>query len=231
MADRVSPGLAEFTERGTRRPGRRPMLSHEAIIDSAIEVGFDKITLVEMAQRLGVKHSTLYRYFATRDELVLAAVDRVFSRVEWPAPVSNWRDYLTDTALTAWRLYSKHPGLAEFVMVMPALPEVVASNYNRIAVDLIDLGFQPVDAVTVVDVVMELTMETFMMGRRLLAEDAPVRERQVSAAAALLDDRLLPVVLGAVTDPPQVWFQRKLSLLFDGVATRVHHAEERGSRD
>jgi AcrR family transcriptional regulator len=233
MADvnRVSPALAEFTERGTRRPGRRPMLSREAIIDSAIEVGFDKITLVEMAQRLGVKHSTLYRYFSTRDELVLAAVDRVVSRVEWPAPVSDWREYLTDTAFAAWRLYSTHPGLAEIVMVLPALPEAVASNYNRIAVDLLDLGFQPVDAVTVVDVVMELTMETFMMGRQLHTEDLPVREQQVGAAAALLDHRLRPIVLGAVTDPPQVWFQRKLSLLFDGVASRVHHAEERGSED
>src|SRR5688500_1296978 len=104
MADvnRVAPPLAEFTERGTRPPGPRPMPTRAAIPASATEVGFDKITLVEMAQRLGVKHSTLYRYFSTRDELVLAAVDRVVSRVEWPAPVPDWREYLTDTALAAW---------------------------------------------------------------------------------------------------------------------------------
>lgn len=219
-------GLSAYDAQGGRgRPGRRPMLTHDSIIDMAIETGFDRITIVEMAQRLGVKHSTLYRYFDTRDDLVLAAADRVYSNVTWPTAGPDWRTYLTDTALVAWRLYSAHPGLVETMMALPTLPESVARNFNRVAVDLLGLGFEPVDAVGVVDVVMELTTEMFLMGRKLTVgepvADSSVREQQVRSAVHLADDRLRDIIVRAIKNPPEEWFRHKLSLLFDGVASRV----------
>ncbi|TDR31097.1 hypothetical protein DES43_1361 [Aquamicrobium defluvii] len=43
----------------TAKPGRPPRISHRTIAEAALEVGFDKLTMVAVAERLGVDHSSL----------------------------------------------------------------------------------------------------------------------------------------------------------------------------
>ncbi len=61
----------------------------EAILDSAIEEfaekGFFGATTADVARRAGISQPYVFRFFPTKKELVLAAIDRCVSRV-----VSDW---------------------------------------------------------------------------------------------------------------------------------------------
>lgn len=49
----------------------------DATIDSLSEVGWDRTTVVAVAARAGVSRGAAQHHFATRDELVVAAIDEV----------------------------------------------------------------------------------------------------------------------------------------------------------
>jgi AcrR family transcriptional regulator len=72
---------AQRSTDGPRRPGRprRRVLSRDAIADAVIEVGFENLTLVAVAERLGVTHASLYGNVTDRDDLVIAAADRLIA--------------------------------------------------------------------------------------------------------------------------------------------------------
>ena len=59
------------------RVGRPPRVQAPDIIAAAIEIGLDKVTLKQVADRLGVGIATLYRHVRNRDELVRLAAFRV----------------------------------------------------------------------------------------------------------------------------------------------------------
>lgn len=50
--------------------GRPRILSLDAVLDAALELGVDKVSMKGLAERLGVAVGTLYRYVAGRDELL-----------------------------------------------------------------------------------------------------------------------------------------------------------------
>ena len=61
-----------------RRPGGRTAQTSQAILDAALsalaEVGYAALTLDTVAARAGVHRSTIYRRWATKDELIVDAV-------------------------------------------------------------------------------------------------------------------------------------------------------------
>lgn len=90
----------------TRRPPGRPaQISREQIVEAAAATeNLDTLTMRELAARLHVSHSALYRWVKNRDELFdlisEVLVDRVLSPDD---PVeSDWR---TRLARIAWRMH------------------------------------------------------------------------------------------------------------------------------
>ncbi|SFF51076.1 transcriptional regulator, TetR family [Fontimonas thermophila] len=59
------------------RVGRPPRVSAQAIIEAAIAIGLEGVTLKQVADRLGVAVATLYRHVRNRDELVRLAAFRI----------------------------------------------------------------------------------------------------------------------------------------------------------
>jgi AcrR family transcriptional regulator len=84
-----SRGIVSMTEALKGRLGRRPekpaVARCEEILDAATELfaehGYSDAVTQELAERLGVGKGTLYRYFPSKQELFLAAVDRVMRRL------------------------------------------------------------------------------------------------------------------------------------------------------
>ncbi|SHG60713.1 TetR/AcrR family transcriptional regulator [Streptoalloteichus hindustanus] len=198
----------------TPRAGRPPLVDRDAIIDAAIAVGFDRITSVAVAERLGVRQSTLYRHVATRDELVAAAVDRVVEKACWPVAGDDWRAYLLAAGDALWRLFAAHPGLAEEVMTARVPLTATVRRFDRMAVDLLGMGFDPHEAVLAVDLVWDLATEMAVSARRRAAGADP--ESWVDR----LDPRLREPVRHALAGPRE-WFLRKLELAVDGCRLRV----------
>ena len=93
------------------RPGPKPRLSREAIIDAAIRAGIEHVTMQSVATALGSSAAGLYRYFDSRDELVVAALQHLLTSLPLPAAADGWRAFLQAEADSRWELLTRYAGL------------------------------------------------------------------------------------------------------------------------
>lgn len=93
-----------------QRRGRSSVTKNE-ILQAAEHVaqdGFDALTMRAVAVQMGASPMALYRYFATKDELVDAMLDRVLGRIEPGAPTADWLADLSDFASAHRRVLASH---------------------------------------------------------------------------------------------------------------------------
>ena len=112
--------MSPSTPPRTRRP--RGSLTSEAILDAAEAVavdGFEALTMREVAARLGAAPMSLYRYYATKDELVDALLDRVLGRLDVPPPTKDWVDDVRAYVLAHRRLLEEHPWAVSVLFTHP----------------------------------------------------------------------------------------------------------------
>jgi AcrR family transcriptional regulator len=217
---------------GKPKMGRPSLVDREAIVRAAVEIGFDELTMSAVGARLGVRHSTLYRYFGTRDALAAAAIDRCAASVDWPEPDGDWREFLRATAKSYWSLYERHAGLAVEVSTLRSTSAALVDIANRSGVTLLDLGFDAENAVLVVDMLGELVTQAFL-GASAAQPDAATtpasvvdssRGRRVELMRPWLDrydPRLRDVLTEVIARPPARQFEKKLELFLDGVSRRA----------
>ena len=110
-------------ERGKRGP--RPGLSADAIVAAALRIadadGLEAISMARVAAELGFTTMSLYRYVASKDELLqlmfdasaLGAESLVIEGDDWRARMRNW-------AVIQREMLDRHPWISQ--MAMPAPP-------------------------------------------------------------------------------------------------------------
>lgn len=195
---------------------------------AAIAEGVTTLTMPAVARRLGVSHSTLYRYVHDRDDLVLAALDLAMREFEWPRTDLGWRDLLTGFADALWRFLRDNPGMAEAVRAVPGLPATIAELARAYVSRLTALGLPARDAAVVVDFVADLTIgtEIAMRGMSRMFDTArgrrSLREIYREEWGSLAD--LDPIVVEDETYEGRGWLTEKMALLLDGLATRLGSA-------
>jgi mycofactocin system transcriptional regulator len=84
--DDARAGLSENAEPGYgQRPGRPPGTSRAAVTRAALEMfaqrGFEETTVEDIAATLGVSRRTLFRYFASKNDMVWGDFDGVLARL------------------------------------------------------------------------------------------------------------------------------------------------------
>jgi len=103
----------EMPELPTDSRERRPRLSRERVLGGAMAVadagGIDALTIRSLAQSLGVKPMSVYYYVASKDEILDGIIDLVFSEIELPTPVGDWRAEIHRRAHSARRVLRAHP--------------------------------------------------------------------------------------------------------------------------
>jgi hypothetical protein len=67
-----------------RRPGPKPRLSRRKIIDAAVGLGIEQISVQAVAAALDAAPASLYRYVDSLDDVVGAALETVFSAAPLP---------------------------------------------------------------------------------------------------------------------------------------------------
>ena len=79
-------------------PAGRPRsrASHSAVLDAAIalvrEIGYDDVTIEGIAERAGVGKATLYRWWPSKELLVVEAIERIIVNIPVPDTGSVRRD-------------------------------------------------------------------------------------------------------------------------------------------
>ncbi|GLI01425.1 TetR/AcrR family transcriptional regulator C-terminal domain-containing protein [Phytohabitans aurantiacus] len=111
---------------------REPELSRDRIVRTAVALadaeGLAMLSMRRIAADLDVATMTLYRYVASKEELVLAMVDAVHGESPLPARPPHWRAALERAARLMWTVFRRHPWAAEALsMTRPQLlPNVLA---------------------------------------------------------------------------------------------------------
>ncbi|MHA6668210.1 TetR/AcrR family transcriptional regulator [Homoserinimonas sp. A447] len=104
-----------MTEKKSAAPRpRRPRSSVNAdeILEAAEHVardGFEALTMRAVATQIGASPMALYRYFATKDELIDAMLDRVLGRIQVNAPTDDWQADLAAFATAHRVVLADHP--------------------------------------------------------------------------------------------------------------------------
>src|SRR6202453_2532437 len=126
--------------RSTRdRPAKAP-LSEDAIVDAALAIpraeGLDAVTMRRVAAELDTGAASLYVYFANRDELLRAMMDRVAGTVSLVAPdAERWREQVYGLMRGFREALEAHPGLASVLLgEAPTTEETLAGAENLLGI-------------------------------------------------------------------------------------------------
>ena len=90
--------------------GRPRLLSHEEILEGAVELGLEGLTMKRLATHLNVGTATLYQYFDSRKTLMRAAA--VYSLSDVPLPEDtgqHWSELARDYVESIQTLLAENP--------------------------------------------------------------------------------------------------------------------------
>jgi len=221
-------------QRGTRGP--EPSRDRDAIAATAIRIadseGIAAVSMRRIAAEIGSGTSSLYRYFARKDDIINLMVDGALL----PADLrftGNWRDDLTSIGWATRRTFLAHPWLATALAGRPTL------GPNRLAALEGMLGVLETELPVTERLVLIDTLTSFVRGfvASELADDTAIRESGLSAehwradqaayAAAIEKSGAYPRTVAlftasrAIASPQEESFAAGLDLILDGVAAKL----------
>ncbi|MFI9810472.1 TetR/AcrR family transcriptional regulator C-terminal domain-containing protein [Streptomyces sp. NPDC052301] len=161
---------AWWRERYAARERQRPRaggLELRRITQAALEVvdaeGLAALTMRRVAQEMGVRHTSLYRHVASRDELLVELLDHVLGAVEPPETGHGWRADLEQVAREFRRVLLAHPAIVPLLTMGQLLgPNALRGREIGLGL-LVRAGWTPSRAVRIY-----LTVAHFVIGTALL---------------------------------------------------------------
>ncbi|MFF8960268.1 TetR/AcrR family transcriptional regulator [Streptomyces sp. NPDC014894] len=208
--------LSEPSPRPGRRPGPKPRLSREKIIEAAIELGIEQISVQSVATALGVAPASLYRYVAGLDDLVGAALEAVFTAAPLPETDSGWRAYLETEAATRFDLLVRYAGLVPENSA--GLAGAAVRRFEQLVRGLTSRGFTVDEAVLAADAVVDLIHDGAAQIAQLRDPDDPERLSARTAASFALYSADVRAAIDRIAAEPRAHLWRKLTVLLDGLA-------------
>jgi TetR/AcrR family tetracycline transcriptional repressor len=99
----------------------RPRLNKSAVVGRALELtdagGVDALTIRRLAQELGVTPMALYWHFRSKDELLVALADQVWSEIDVEVdPTVRWPAQLRGLVESLVSVLRAHPSAAQLVL-------------------------------------------------------------------------------------------------------------------
>ena len=90
--------------------GRPRLLTHDEILDGAVELGLEGLTMKKLAVHLNVGTATLYQYFDSRKSLMRAAAVHSFSNIDFPYDDGqHWSELALDYVTCLQSLLAENP--------------------------------------------------------------------------------------------------------------------------
>ncbi|MFF3649400.1 TetR/AcrR family transcriptional regulator [Streptomyces sp. NPDC002181] len=182
---------ARYAERDRRRP-RQGGLTLDRITAGALELadreGLDALTMRRLGERLQVRHTSLYRHVASREELLIETVDHMLGEIRLPELRGDWRAGLERGALEFRRVLAAHPAVVPLLTSGQLLgPNALRAREHALG-QLLAHGWSPRSAVHVY-----LTVTHFVIGAAVLDSGGAARTAGQRAAMAELFGSLSPL--------------------------------------
>lgn len=215
----------------------RNTLTRDRVITGALELadahGLDALTIRALAQHLSVRPMSIYHYVATKDELLDALVDAVFSELYMPVATEDWRSELLIRAESVRTTLARHPW-ALVVMETRAQPGPANLAAHEAVLELLHVAGFSVEAAGHAYAILD----AFIYGFAL--QDSMLRTVELNTSAEELRDgmdlsqhpRLAAMAahfVEAETYPIDISFNLGLTLALDGIARLHDGSDGRGS--
>jgi AcrR family transcriptional regulator len=132
--------------------GGRDRLSRAAVAERALaladRVGPDALTIRKLATDLGVTPMALYWHFRSKDDLLVAVADRIWSEVDIAVDRSApWLDQLRTMFTSLLSVVRAHPAGTQLLVRSEKLHSEAALNTTEAALELLrGAGFSPQEA-------------------------------------------------------------------------------------
>jgi AcrR family transcriptional regulator len=228
-----SPVIWSRLDRSARRP--QPSLTHEQIVRAAIQIadteGVEAFSMRKVASRLGAGTMSLYRYVATKDDLLDLMVDTAIGEEAPPdRPSGDWRAELAGLARRSRRLGLRHPWVIGFVVGRPNLGpnSLRLLEYSMASVDGLDLDVDGMlDMISTVSAFVAGFVQTELAEAEARRRTNLTEEQWRARMAPYIRDLVatgrypfLERIVVEAEDYPDVdaTFERRLSLVLDGLA-------------
>lgn len=141
------------------RVGRPPRVSVAAIIEAAREIGLERVTLKEVAERLGVALATLYRHVKNRDELVrLAAFEAALERRLPDSAHAHWTELATRYAETLFESFVAEPQMIAELLKGRIGPHAEVDVLEQFLTEITKHGFSEEEGVQLFHAIGTLTI-------------------------------------------------------------------------
>ncbi len=178
---------------------RQPRISRQQIAAAALAIadaeGFEAVSMRRIARALGTGTMSLYRYIATRDDLLALAGDALTAEalVEGPLP-AGWREALTLIARQTRAAYLRHPWSVHFILSAAAISATVTgpNGLRHVEQSLAALAGAPMDVREKLDVLF--IVDDYVFGHLLRAgyarpgaQAGPARQTEPDAGWPALD--------------------------------------------
>ena len=127
--------------------GRPQKIDLEKILQAALELGIDQLSMHAVARQLNVSTAALYRYVASREELLDACVDAFCARIEMPSSEQlPWQEYMTAAGKAFRAALLSMPGMSAYgIKIGPTTPAAFHIIDGMLGVLRRD-GFEPIEA-------------------------------------------------------------------------------------
>ncbi|MEO6889730.1 MAG: TetR/AcrR family transcriptional regulator [Ktedonobacteraceae bacterium] len=134
--------MTTTSEQGQRKPGRpRSAQAHKAILIATLEAlaeeGYQAMSIEGVAARAGVGKTTIYRRWASKEDLVIDAIHEI--QTEFPInDTGNFREDLISFFLQAYQAFSDNPLIEKLVFKIigevKTNPQIVQALQSRLMV-------------------------------------------------------------------------------------------------
>lgn len=208
------------------RTGPKPRFSRDDAVRAALEIGIGDFSLSQVAARLGVVTTALYRTVTSRDDLLRICLDQISTECDFTGIAGPWPHVLRDFAQQFWQLMEDYPGLAGVLMSVPWAHQSFASQIASVHRALLAGGLDEQTASLGLDCVGDTVVITHvevMAARRVQQLADGSSETGLDATRRQFRDRNLAEVLprGLRPGPDWVkrgWLDRKVEVIIRGLS-------------
>ena len=141
-----------FEKKETR--GRKRLLKRDDILNGALSIGLDSLTMKNLAEHLNVGTATLYQYFENRETLLMEAAEYSIRLLPFPDyRGQGWKELALEYTKNVQKILKQHPSFIHSHPVTDYGYKIHFTLTEKILAALISCGLDAKQAIKVAHII------------------------------------------------------------------------------